>query len=612
MLFAKKYVTLHIMKYRNLIIYAIVALVLFAAAQLTQQYRFYAKEAENLWMNDSQWIADTLLKPGGFSQFVTSALTQFYALPFVGPLVFALIGTLTVVCSDVLARTFRASLFASHSGRAGLFPIGLLVPVFLFLSHENAFYNLRGDIALLMALAFALLVRVRWKMLYGFIVLLEYCLIGSATIVTVAIFTIASLLRRRWIEAALPPVALLAAGCLACHMGTFTSFEQAFSPLQYYEWPSTYYFQIYAWVAAVIGCCRIFAPAVLVAAPAIGFGMYSAVHNEKNYALRTDEWHVRQHDWQAIISHHEGRDERNCFVSYINLALAETGQLTERLFEFSPYTVSAAEANAAAAGQQKADAANDHTDGYTGASLQASAAGEETMVCAPILMRSDELSRDGQKQQSIVMYRWGGAALCNAQKAAFETNMLTPGCCDPEEMKRLVVTNMVFDTPLVAAKYLRRLQRTTFYHDWATQLLADMAPLKAEADQLRKSLPHDNTLYMKTQVVKTLRSITETAPDNQVAAQFYEAYLLLSIDRQGLRHWAEKRHAQGRPLSTLLQQALLLSAPADTEQSLWFAECERLGVGKDCIGDFRNLLAGSYPSYYDTSFWNFYARYTTN
>lgn len=608
------------MKTRHLTILlnSIAVVALGICTQLTQAYRLFAKEVENPWLNDQAWITGHLAQPGGVAQLLTSALTQCYAIPLVGALAFTVISAIIVVSLH------------SFSWRRHTLSLCLLPPVFLFLSHESSFYSLRGDVALMLAVAIAAAcnaIRVRNGVVMALLsavgTALAYWCAGSAAVVTAVLLVVMACIRREWLAVVLPPLALLGMAAVAVHTGHYASWQYAITPLQYYEWPSTYFFQIYAWSSAVLAVLadvlyshtkmperwRYVLPVIcLVAIGAMGMNMYGAVHSVKNYMLRQEEWMAQQRDWQGIIQLREHSDEKTCFVSYLNLALAETGQLTERLFEFRPYVVSIDEV-------MDDDGAGFQSDGATGASRQrktpADTAGSDSIadrqVCSPLLMKSDELSRDGQKVQSAVMYEWGGAALCNAQKAAFETNMLTPGCCDAAELKRLVVTNAVFETPLVAEKYLRRLQRTTFHKAWADSVIANRVAFDKTVAAIRRTLPKDNTLYMKTQIVKTLQSITETDPANEVAAQFYEAYLLLTIDRTGLREWAEKRHASGKKLSTLLQQALIYCIPKGMERDAWLKTCRTLGVSDTVIEQEKNWKNESEK--YQNSFWQYMGNY---
>lgn len=496
--------------------------------QCVQEYRFYAKEAEHLWLNDPSWLMEWLGVPGGVVQLATSALTQWFGVWGVGAGVMALVLGCVMYGGLGLQQRLRLP--------AWLTAWWLLPAVLLMLCHENGYYALRGTLATALAMLVARVYAARPKAWLSVgLVAAVYALAGAAgMLLAVLIGVIEALSERGWLRMALALLTAVLCAGMGVRYGVWTSMEEALTPAQYYEWPSTYFIPLYAWTALalvpVLG--RILAEpqdkvgesqqeqekaklgwrqrtmwVLSVVVPvAVGCWLYPALHNPKIYLLREDEWRASRQDWDGIIRAHEGLEAVTPFMSYLNLALAERGQLVERMGEFHPYIVWS----------------------------------DEAQRYSPVLMTQNELSRDALKLQSAVCWAWGGAALCNAQKAAFEANFLTPGMTDPVELHRLVLTNLLFDTPEVARKYLRRLQRTTRHDAWADSLLCDSLRF-AHATAQMAPLPAEDAFYLKTQVSRLLRQITLEQPDNRVAAQFYEAYLIQSRDSVGwVRFRAER------------------------------------------------------------------------
>lgn len=621
------------------------ALAVFMASTLLQEYIFLTREVNHLWLNDCTWIVSQLAVPGGVSQLLTSLLSQFYCFPCIGAVVFTII-------SMCLALTLLAT--ASSAGKSTaspwLLPLALVPSVFLFLSHENSFYNIKGDTSLLLATAAAFAAsRIhlqRWLQPFavGIIVAITYWVAGSVAVVTLLLTAIVLLLRRQYVSVATSVILLLATVWCSVQSGVFTSWTEALTPLQYYEWPTTFFFQLYAWASEVIVLVLIIfgvfsfmssgsdTPSlpmssgertksqygtshkkesnghvsrfiircmVFVLPFALGAWFYTLVHNPSTYMKQQEEWLSRQHSWQEIVNIHEGSDDKTCFISYLNLALAERGELTTRLFEFNPYVVSIDELP-----QNNTLAFQGNADASTGASLQmrqTSDTLEMQQTCAPLLMKMDELSRDAAKLQSAVQGEWLGAALCNARKSAFEANVLTPGNFDPIEMKRLVILSTLFGNPEVSSKYLHILSKTTFYSSFADSLLNGSKSIKAEVDHLKKTLPRENRLYMKTQIGKLLLEIVTDNPDNKIASQFYEAYILLTLDKQSVIHWAEKLQAMHKTMSPLLQQALCVWMTRE--------ECEKMKVSPEIINSFAEMTNGIMPDNYQQTFWNHYAQH---
>lgn len=506
----------------------VMTVVMAMVLQWVQEYRFYAKECEHLWLNDWMWIAPHFSQPGGMVQLLTSALTQFFCLKWIGAITIACVfGLVLLLGKKIMQRLNIDFCFLS----LWFLPIG-----FMFLCNEHTYFNLRGHFAILLAILMSYwLIVVFEKANVSLIakafltivsVLVSYWLVGSMSVIIVEM-TIAYVLIRRthWILILVSALTYLLIAGVLTSFRYYVNIEEALTPSQYYEWPTSYSTPLSVWLILpflpIIGAYLtprlnsakaksiwlkplVFFAGLLLSVAVIAEAYFS-VHNQRVYQLRQDEWNVRCANWDAIISSHKGRQEPTAFISYLNLALAKKGQLVERMAEFNPYILWS----------------------------------DEAKMYSPVLMVNDELSRDALKLQSCVFMEWGGEALANAQKSAFEANFLTPGETDPVELQRLVLTNSLFDTNHTARKYLRRLARNTMYAHWAEARLADESLVDVEVETLARTLPANNGFYMKTQVGKMLRKIVMQNPRNSIASQFYEAYLIQSCDSVAYRHWKE-------------------------------------------------------------------------
>ena len=494
--------------------------------QLTQEYRLYAKEVENLWLNDWLWIRPFFHKPGGISQLLVSAMTQYWSIWGMGALCLASV----CGCILLLVQKIQRSIGISDSILSfWLLPVG-----FMFLSNEHSYFNMKAHVALLIAIAVAyayiklsgwrdekMLVRIATVL---FLVQLAYLAAGSSAVVTVAIIIVYEIFRNRnWLQPFIAVATLVLYAGFSVKAGVFVDMEEALTPAQYYEWPASYNTPLFAWlgvpVIILLGFFLskkiikeehkakkfgIFVTGLIVSSLTI-FNAYKVVHSPRIDLLRQDEWRVRNSDWDGIIKSHKGDKDPTPFISYLNLALAKKGQLVQRMAEFNPYIMWS----------------------------------DEDKMYSPVLMIHNENSRDALKLQSCIFMEWGGIALANAQKSAYEANFLTPGETDPDELKRLVLTNTLFDTGKTAQKYLRRLARTTKYGQWAKDRISDSSIIAAEVESLRKTLPAGDEFYYKTQIGKMLRQIVMHNPENDIAAQFYETYLIQSRDTTAYRHWKE-------------------------------------------------------------------------
>lgn len=498
------------------ILYFAVIFVNFVIMQSLQEYRLYAKEAEHLWLNDWMWMEQQLFVPGGFVQVFTSFFTQFFQFWGVGSLILSILFGLSFALLFEIGQFFKLKdSFVSF----WLFPL-----IFLILCNEHSYFNLKGHFAFTFSLLFSYLflryfaqnrpwLKTEISIVF---VAVGYALVGSSIVIFATIVFLYELfVGKTWLNSVSPLMAFVLCAGFSVKCKYFVDYETALTPLQYYEWPTTYFFPLYAWISVpvilVIGillnrdCSKRINYLLFVGGVVAAFisfvNMFWGVHNDRVYQLRKDEWMARNKDWDGIIESHKNSKDPTPFISYLNLALAEKGVLVQRMMQFNPYIVWS----------------------------------EEAKRYSPVLMTNDELSRDALKLQSCVFMRWGGSALANAQKSAFEANFLTPGNTDPIELQRLIVTNTLFDTSKTAEKYARRLSRTTFYKN----TLLSPSQLSLLVEDLRKTLPEDDSFYMKTQIGKILRDIVFQTPNNKVAAQFYEAYLIQTQDSVAYRLWKE-------------------------------------------------------------------------
>ena len=95
----------------------VMTLVMAVVLQWVQEYRFYAKECEHLWLNDWMWIAPHFAQPGGSVQLLTSAITQFFCLKWFGAtslaIVFGLVLLIAHKIQQKLDIAFSSFLFGS-------------------------------------------------------------------------------------------------------------------------------------------------------------------------------------------------------------------------------------------------------------------------------------------------------------------------------------------------------------------------------------------------------------------------------------------------------------------------------------------------------------------
>ena len=487
-------------KTRHILFYATASVLIGVGIHLTQEFRFYNIAANDLLIYDWAAVWGTLAKPGGLAALIASFLSQFFCLPVAGTLI---LSGLYVLCAWLVWK-----LLSKMNDRPVMKGLAFFPVVFLFLCMENDYYRFQGHIAFILVVtalfAYVSIPEDKKKLRYaagiGFIPLL-YHLAGSvAAVFAVSVFlweVCRNGIKGLWTLICLVVFLLMAFVYVKTSMTA--GWESSLTPFMYYDWPSTYFFPLYAWacVPVLILTARLTAGSnvfprlavwghVLSLAVALSLAgyFYNAVHSRSYYRLIQEQQLAAEGEWDEIIETADRR-QPNYLVSYLNLALARKGQLVERLGYYNPQPVS------------------------------------KVMYPTPNL-------KTGLSLQSAVYLSWGYVSA--ARQAAFDANMVTPGMHNPAQLKILILTNMVLGAPEVAEKYLNILERTLFHRGWAGEMrraLYDSAYEPDELRRLRNSLPEKGEYVRYDGLKGDMKDILEADPSNEILSQFYTAYQML-------------------------------------------------------------------------------------
>lgn len=490
-------------KYGNILLYFAAAVLMGVGIHLTQEYRFYNIAVNDLFIYDWADIWAKLCRTGGFATLTASFLTQFFHIPFAG--------TVIVTVLYLLAARIFACIGKKLAANGGIACGSGFIPViFLFLCLDNDYYRFQGHTGYIIVLAavyaYISLPSDRPKLRYAAGILsipLLYHLSGSVTAVYAICIFICEVIRNglKGLPALIYPVVLALTAFINVEYSMVDSWEHALTPFMYYSWPSTYNFPFTAWVLAPVVMILVWktsgfkmservnvwiASAGFVAAFAISGYLYSQVHSRSYYRLIQEQHWASEGDWDRIIETADRR-QPNYLISYLNLALAQKGQLVEKLGYYNPQPVS------------------------------------------KVMFPTQNL-KTGLTLQSTVYLAWGYVSA--ARQAAFDADMVTPGMHNPQQLKVLVLTNLALDAPEVAEKYLGILDKTLFHRAWSGNMRRLMAdPAAAEKDEtlarLRRSLPQTGG-YVRYEGLKgDMRDIAAADPSNTILAQFYTAYQML-------------------------------------------------------------------------------------
>lgn len=542
--------------------------------QFNQSYYLYLLENNNVFLYDWTIITDRLAVPGGGAFLIAALLTQFFHLPYVGALV-------TTLCYGLMAWASYRIISKLYQGPA-LTAFVFLPIVFLILSLENTQYRYQGHIAfLLVVLAVWVYISIpqkRWVLRWTVGMVISACLYwfaGSATWIFVIVALLMDLFRlspKAYLSILyLPVMALL--GIYAYYTAVVPDWHYTFTPLMYYDMLFTYYFQMYAWGLC---CLLVVLAALLKYIPfkmsiqrviAVGggifvvyllFSFYSLVHTHSIGKNAKQQYYTEQEDWQEVVKLSRPGEPVN-FISYLNLALAKQNQLIDKLFIYN---------------QQ-----------------------------IPVDITDEEAgSRTGLIMAAYVSHAWGSQA--GALKHAFDANLNTMSGYHPKALQLLVQHNLIIGADEVAEKYISMLEKMLFYRQWANDYRRfldrpDLVDADPTLGNLKRSLPQEDG-YLVTILGLNLSEIIGSNPQNKIALQFYQAYLLLTLDWEGMDNYALwHRDNLKEPLPERIQEALVSLAQGDPER------CKAYGVGEKVMQHYRKLQQGAMPSHYARSFWKY-------
>lgn len=455
------------------------------AAIYLQQYRFYSISADYQFIIDKMWIMKHLSNAGGPSLIIASAISQFFIYPWTGGVASAIVYAAIALLTSVILRRRGIS--------ESLMVAGIVPSVFLFLAMENSSYGFRGHVAFVLMMAIMALTD-GWVKRCGLkagvaimmiITSVAYYLAGSVSVLIGIWIILCEIADKKLpIRGLSGIICWILGGWAALKSGTFTTWQEALTPLQYYNWPSSFFFPLYAWIGLIagLGCAismekwlkndkakGIAATVLVIVTIASMVNMYRIVHNTKTYILRHEAYLAEHERWDDIIALHDNDRRPVFYISYLNLALAKKGILLKELAHYNQMDLG-------------------ERIGWKPMSTDA------LMVC------------------SDVYYHIG--YLAEARRMTFNKNILTPGGINPQALLKLASINAAMGENKVAKKYIYEAHKAPLYS------IARMPVTLTKAPENSRFIEIDG-------LKKDLKDIIEANPDNNIARQFYDAYEII-------------------------------------------------------------------------------------
>ena len=529
------------MKYKSLISGLILFLPQVAVFYYIFGYLFPFKEQLQMFQFTGQYAAMTLGQAGGVALYISEFLSQFYVVMGTGPVIAAFILTGIAFFSSLLLKKI--------SLRDDLPFVSLLPWLSLFIMQLDYDYQEQGTIAYLFLLFFLWLytnLKPGIRLIYGIgMIPVLYWIAGPI----VHLFALSALLFEFLTNGSKKYASLvyLLITILSAVIGTYLGFSRnlklAFLPDAYYD-PMLHTPRIYySWYALPVMMVldaylkKWKEPAsskkkciwIGIQWVAMGFVAYLGIihwgrldtidHLEQDYYIRNEKWD------KVITSFNQTTLSKRRMCG-LNLALAHNGILSERLLDYPQR-------------------------------------GIETLM-----LRWDQ-SVFTAELHSDLYYCMG--IISTAQKFAFEAFVSSHPSGNPRMLKRLVETNLITGAYPTAEKYIRLLENTWYYKDWAAAhryfLYNDQAVERDKELGARRRCWKVETLVpeLYTDPVSTLIHLVPACPENKAGLQYLTSFLLLNKDIETYKALQEKlyRTLAWRDMTECQQEAIVICSPND-------------------------------------------------
>jgi len=514
---------------RLLFLFFLIGCFLFFELNFRYWYRFM--EQYSLFLFRKDYFMELLGQPGGFTEYLTAFLTQFFIFPFTASgILTLLLGAIVILIHLFLQRCgIRVSMIAA------------IVPAFLFWVFPVE--SIASVIAVLVgtgtAVGYSYIRKPVIRYGFGFILLLIiYLLAAPAHLLAAVLMVIYECLqgekRQRFIMPAGFILWAIGLPLLAMHTIYVIPIREAFLSKYLYhpEYPIPPSFG-YTWSSfpLVVLIAYLFrkqnslfkkerinvTASVLVLTLIMGTLLFYK-QNPLEQAYRYD-WYTRQQQWDKIAAHAEKHSikDKDALV-YVNLAYAYLGRFNEALMRFPQI-------------------------------------GDEGFI------PYNPETRLGLVEASEVA--WLVNHTNAAQRFAFIGILSSERGVQPRLMKRLIETYLVNKEYKVAEKYIKILEKTFSYGNWAKEQRALLQPEKAASTdwivQRRMLNPvTDNNHDLTKTLPNALAYLIDDHPENKRALEYGMGYLLIYKELAAFMHYMNLLKEKGEPIPAFYQEAICI------------------------------------------------------
>jgi len=530
-------------------------------------------EQFQLFLIDKHYLLSRIAEPGGVARYLGEFLVQFYNNVTFGAIIIALLYMLLQVCMWRLMRP-------AHSAWYGLSFIPVLL-LWALMGDENVLLN--TVVALLLAMLFMLCFPKSRKLQWLYVLLgmpLIYWMIGPLVLLVVLYAAFRQQRNVKGVAAGV--VAVAYAGACVALSALWLPFPsmRLWLGLSYYRYVEVlpYLLVLIAvavlllavtgrWMKAVPKKHQLTVGIVCVLLPLLmAFLFIPRKYDKKKYDLIEYDYLVRANKWDAILEKSSKQQpDLAMSVCATNLALAMTGQLGDRAFQF-------------------------YQRGSEG-------------LLPPFHRNYATLLLTGEAYFHLGL-------LNTAQRFAFEAMEAIPNYNKSgRAVKRLVETNLLNGQYEVAGKYLNMLKKTLFYRKWALrteQLLGNKKAVEQHPlyGKLCAYRLEDDFLFSEEEIDKICGQLFVHNPQNDMAKQYLLMCPLLDADINKFINYVQvvqskvnynPRYCQEAVAYTFMQQGQQpprgLVSPMVVEQLRNFVQIYRSeGKGSPQLQTFKNTL----------------------
>ncbi|MDR2496283.1 MAG: DUF6057 family protein [Tannerellaceae bacterium] len=540
--------------YQRTLFFAAMFAVLFAYLQTACKWHFYFIEQNQIFQNTPAYVLGSIKRFGGLADTVSQSILQLFAYHYVGA---AATAALLTASGALLAATLRR--VAPRNVATEMLAV---VPVTaLLLVHFDFNYLYSGTVAIVLTLAATTLtfsvkhptmrcgIHIIIIVLLAFIAGPAYALYGLMTVIFEGIVM-------KNIKAALIlPVIVIVLGIIIHTFGISSDIRFTFLPDFYYhdslQPKSVIYFSWIAIIAVLIWTCFFTKRAgpksrllwwtenvVLTAVVALMFFKGTAAYlNPRAEKIKELDYYSRTQQWSKILDMSKGSLSNYLLLNYANLALANTGQLADKMFAY-----------------------NQH---------------------GPFGLISEwDKTSPVSVLHSDIFYALNLTAA--AQEKAFEANISAISGGNPRMLQRLVETNLIYGAYPVASKYLDILENTIVYKGWARhrrQFINNDSAVESDSQlgPRRRALPKIGDLSFMKAFDAELIYLAESNAADSVSVTYAGLWKLLCKDVGSFKSMIESHAGTAglRRLPVSFEEAVILISENDPDYWKRFNISER-------------------------------------